>query len=60
MRYRLYHLQDYRLTGADEVEAADDAEATILARQRTSVGTTEVWRGSRRVRTIGPALAPRT
>jgi hypothetical protein len=58
-RYRLYHLQGHRLAAADEIEAADDAEAASLARERARFDVTEVWRGDRRVRTILPPAASR-
>jgi hypothetical protein len=53
-RYRLYHLQDFRLTGSDEIEAGDDREAAAIARARATEATVELWCGPRRVRTIPP------
>ena len=57
MRYRLYHLQGHRLAGADDLEAADDAEAASLARDRVKFDVTELWSGDRRVRTLFPRVA---
>ena len=54
-RYRLYHLQDFRLAGLDEIEAADDGEAAALARARGGPGVIEIWCGNRRVRTVAAA-----
>jgi hypothetical protein len=56
-RYRLYHLEDFRLTGSDEIEAANDGEAAAIASRQAAMGTVELWCGARRVRTIDPAAA---
>ncbi|HEV2818605.1 MAG TPA: hypothetical protein VGW40_15455 [Allosphingosinicella sp.] len=58
-RYRLYHLENNRLIGRDEIEAADDAEAVRLAKERAEAGVIEVWSGNRRVRTVAARAASR-
>ena len=54
--YRLYYIQDARLTGTDEIEASGDAEAFALAEDRGSDHMrVEVWRGGRKIHETGPA-----
>jgi len=53
--YRLYFLQAAELIGSDEIEAPDDVQAAAIARSRSCGRIVEVWRGSRKVRTLGPA-----
>ena len=60
MLYHLYRLQGFRLTGADDLEAADDGEAARLARVRAGSDAAELWRGNRRIRTIPPLAGTRT
>lgn len=49
------------LTGADEIEAADDVAASRLVEARERPETVEIWREGRRIQTILPvrASAPR-
>lgn len=51
---RLYQLENSRLAGSDEVEAADDDAAAALAAARPGPGLIEIWHGHRRVRTVAP------
>ena len=53
-RYRLYYLQNGTLAGTDEIEAADDVQASRLAKARLRRETVEIWRDGRRVRTLVP------
>lgn len=53
--YRLYYFHAAALAGADEIHAADDAEALRIARERAAGQRVEIWRGHDKVRTIEPA-----
>ncbi len=56
--YRLYLLRAAELAGSDEIEAKSDAEAARLAHARALDHRVEVWRGDRRIRTMGPLRQP--
>ena len=49
------------LTGADEIEATDDAAASRLVEARQRPDTVEIWREGRRIQSILPisSSAPR-
>jgi hypothetical protein len=48
--YRLYYIQDARLTGTDEFEADDDAEAFAMAGARARPHMhVEVWKAGRKI-----------
>ncbi len=53
--YRLYYFDAAALAGAEEIHAADDAEALRIATQRAAGHGVEIWRGHDKVTTIEPA-----
>ena len=54
-RYHLYFLKQGMLVGSGNIEAADDAEATRLAREQGGGQTVEVWNDHRRIHVVAPA-----
>jgi len=55
-RYRLYFLRDNRLTGADQIEAADDGDAARIAMEKGGgQQRVEIWDAHRRVNVVAPA-----
>ena len=56
-RYHLYFLRQGMLVGSSDIEAADDREATRIAREQGEGQLVEVWNDDRRVRIVAPARA---
>lgn len=57
--YRMYRLDgDGRIAGAEWVEAAGDAAAVQVARQRSGGGRVELWEGQRLVERIQAIIPP--
>jgi hypothetical protein len=54
-RYHLYYLRDNQLVGSDDIEAADDRDATRIAREHGDGRRVEIWNAHRRVNVVGPA-----
>ncbi|MDP9414236.1 MAG: hypothetical protein M3Q08_09110 [Pseudomonadota bacterium] len=50
--YRLYHLRDNHIVGADELEARDDLEAVRQAYERFNGSPTELWCRNRKIKTF--------
>ncbi len=50
--YRLYHLRDNHIVGADELEARDDLEALRQAHERFNGSPTELWCRNRKIKTF--------
>ncbi len=50
--YRLYHLRDNHIVGADELEARDDLEALRQADERFNGSPTELWCRNRKIKTF--------
>jgi len=52
--YRLYFLRAAQFAGADEIEAENDLDAARAVRDRAFDQRVEIWRGGRKIRTVGP------
>jgi len=52
-RYRVYSWHGVQLVEAEEIDAAGDAEAIRIARERGLGDYSEIWQAERRVRTVG-------
>ena len=57
--YRLYRIDGAgSIMSADWIEAADDEEASRLAREQVPQGAAEIWERNRLVARLGPDEAP--
>ena len=53
--YRLYRIDGAgSITSAEWLDAADDAEATRLAREQVPQGLAEIWQRDRLIARLGP------
>jgi hypothetical protein len=48
--YRMYHLVNNRIKGAEDFTAQSDIEALAIARDKSRTGEVEVWSGDRKLR----------
>ncbi|HEV2818608.1 MAG TPA: hypothetical protein VGW40_15470 [Allosphingosinicella sp.] len=55
--YRVYSWHGAQLIDAGEIDAAGDAEAIRIARERGAGDHSEIWQEGRRVRTVRTARA---
>ena len=58
-QYHLYYLRQGMLIGSDNIEAADDAEAALIARKSGNGQVVEVWNDHERVRVVAPRTLPK-
>lgn len=52
--YHLYYLKDGMLIGADDIDAAGDAEAARRAEDQGRGDIVEIWNASSRIRIVRP------
>jgi len=52
--YQFYHIEHYRLRGADGFHATDDSEAMRTAKLLNGTAVSELWESGRKVATLQP------
>lgn len=56
--YRVYSWHGAQLIEAQEIDAAGDAEAIRIARERSAGDHSEIWHEGRRIRTVSTSRMP--